>query len=220
MLGSGSLVESSLVGLMNRGDLLMAMLSADATAAKYTWKWYGKAKCIPFSFVVERWLFLLASFTFVVVMWRFWYVYFFGWQLIVIENQWLRGINSFVVGSGHSANTVRRELVCPLGVGYADYSLRWRDTWLPGLRCPDEASKEDRSCPAVVACLTLTVGEVCGISSILEMDSSRHNISPNSSYYVVCAKKFKLQNISSFPQVLAICVTNLGILSRVPNHLI
>ncbi len=101
-----------------------------------------------------------------------WYVYFFGWLLIATENQWLSSINFIVVGSGNFANTVGRELICFLGVGDADYSLRWWDNWLPSLRCPDKASKED-SCPAGMACPTLLVEEVCCISAILEWTLKR-----------------------------------------------
>jgi hypothetical protein len=71
----------------------------------------------------------------------------------------LSSINFIIVKSGHFANTVRREQVCLLKVGDTDYSLRCWDNWLPNLRCPDKASKED-SCPASMACPTLTVGEV------------------------------------------------------------
>ncbi len=79
-------------------------------------------------------------------------------------------VDFIIEGSGHFTNTVRRKLVCLLGINDVDYSMRWWDNWLTGLRCPDKASKED-SCPAGVACPTLTVGEVFGVSSILEMDS-------------------------------------------------
>ncbi len=73
--------------------------------------------------------------------------------------------------------------------------LEVKDNWLPCLRCPDKASKED-SCPAGMACQTLTLGEVCCTSFTLEMDSYKRvyfNISSNSSFHVVCAKKIKLK---------------------------
>ena len=60
--------------------------------------------------------------------------------MIVVEIRTLSGGNFIIVTSGCFANTVRRELVlvCLLGVSNVDYSFRWQNNWLPGLRCSDD----------------------------------------------------------------------------------